>query len=351
MQITRQMIVVGCIGVVVGLLIGWLAIGWWLWPVQWTNALPMDLAPEYRHRYVAGVALMLEMTGNRDYARQGMEGFGSALEQRQAVLEAQANMPAELWPALQRLEAILPGAAEAPSEAAATSRSWWWPVVVVGIVALVGVGGAYWWTQRSRGALPGAPQAVEQPSSFGQGAMPGADSGVVATHVEPTSLPSGAQPGPRPIDVGRSTLLAQLEATFENVIQDYNESFNLTYPDGQTYAGDCGLGIVETMEPHGDQVTALEMWLFDKTDIRTYNYILASRHAFQDPERRERYEKRGQVTVAEPGQVCLIESKALQLRGRIKDVEYVEDPDLPEQSVFKQVRVELEVYLKPEALG
>ncbi len=23
-----------------GLLVGWLVIGWWLWPVQWTGALP-----------------------------------------------------------------------------------------------------------------------------------------------------------------------------------------------------------------------------------------------------------------------------------------------------------------------
>ncbi len=28
-----------------GLLVGWLVLGWWLWPVQWTEALALDLGP------------------------------------------------------------------------------------------------------------------------------------------------------------------------------------------------------------------------------------------------------------------------------------------------------------------
>jgi len=34
---------IGLLALPVGLLVGWLVIGWWLWPVQWTSALPVDL--------------------------------------------------------------------------------------------------------------------------------------------------------------------------------------------------------------------------------------------------------------------------------------------------------------------
>ena len=37
---------VGIISFVVGLLIGLVVLGWWLWPVQWTDAGPSDLRPD-----------------------------------------------------------------------------------------------------------------------------------------------------------------------------------------------------------------------------------------------------------------------------------------------------------------
>jgi hypothetical protein len=36
----------------VGLLIGWLVIGWALWPVTWKNTLPQDLRPAERDAYL-----------------------------------------------------------------------------------------------------------------------------------------------------------------------------------------------------------------------------------------------------------------------------------------------------------
>jgi hypothetical protein len=40
----------------VGVLLGWLVIGWWLWPVAWTDALPVDLTAADRATYVRLVA-------------------------------------------------------------------------------------------------------------------------------------------------------------------------------------------------------------------------------------------------------------------------------------------------------
>ena len=39
---------VGIVSFVVGLFIGLVVLGWWLWPVQWTDAGPSDLRPKMR---------------------------------------------------------------------------------------------------------------------------------------------------------------------------------------------------------------------------------------------------------------------------------------------------------------
>ncbi len=58
-----------------GLLIGWLLIGWALWPVTWTNALIQDLRPDLRNDYVAMVAESFAQTRNIDVARDRLSGW------------------------------------------------------------------------------------------------------------------------------------------------------------------------------------------------------------------------------------------------------------------------------------
>jgi hypothetical protein len=41
---------------VAGTLLGWLVIGWWLWPVDWVNSAPWQLYPPYQRAYVSLVA-------------------------------------------------------------------------------------------------------------------------------------------------------------------------------------------------------------------------------------------------------------------------------------------------------
>lgn len=65
------------IAFVVGLLIGWLVIGWGLWPVTWTNALVQDLRPDLRNQYITMVAESYEQTGNLDQARGRLAGWSN----------------------------------------------------------------------------------------------------------------------------------------------------------------------------------------------------------------------------------------------------------------------------------
>ncbi len=60
----RHPLVVGIIGGVIGLLIGWLIIGWWLWPVQYAGATPKDLVPEWQKEYMVMTIQAYSCTGN-----------------------------------------------------------------------------------------------------------------------------------------------------------------------------------------------------------------------------------------------------------------------------------------------
>lgn len=76
------------IAFVVGLLIGWLVIGWGLWPVTWTNALVQDLRPDLRNQYIAMVADSYAQTGNLDQARGRLTGWSDE-ELAQVIADAQ----------------------------------------------------------------------------------------------------------------------------------------------------------------------------------------------------------------------------------------------------------------------
>ena len=56
-------------GAMVGLMLGF-AIGWWLWPVQYTNTAPDVLRQDYRDDYVVMIATAYEVDGDLEQARE-----------------------------------------------------------------------------------------------------------------------------------------------------------------------------------------------------------------------------------------------------------------------------------------
>jgi hypothetical protein len=85
------------IAFLVGLLFGWLVIGWLVWPVEWTNAQPADLRPDLRYEYVAMVAESYGQTGNLEQARTRLAGWDETtlardLSEAQGVLVARNNI-------------------------------------------------------------------------------------------------------------------------------------------------------------------------------------------------------------------------------------------------------------------
>ena len=44
--------VTGIGGLIVGLVLGWFVIGWGIWPVEWTDALPEHLNAQEKEEYL-----------------------------------------------------------------------------------------------------------------------------------------------------------------------------------------------------------------------------------------------------------------------------------------------------------
>ncbi len=113
---------------VAGLLVGWLVIGWNLWPVQYTNALPVDLRADKRDQYLLMTAESYAANQNLDLARQRLEYWSpSQLIGDLVTLEGrlQTNNPVQ-DAQVQQLAAALnlvPGSGAAPAGGAAPAAA------------------------------------------------------------------------------------------------------------------------------------------------------------------------------------------------------------------------------------
>ncbi len=125
----------------------------------------------------------------------------------------------------------------------------------------------------------------------------------------------------------------------------YDESFSIDTAGGD-FLGEYGVGVSETIgigEPK--KVTALEVWLFDKNDIKTATKVLMSVHAFGDSGTRARLEAKGELIQLEPQKQIMLETETLQLLATVVDLQYG-DGSLPENSYFERVTLELAVWRK-----
>ncbi len=74
-QSTLTVWLIGGLAALAGVLVGWLVIGWTLWPVQWTSVLPADLVTEGRQQYLDLVAESYVLNKNVVLAQQRLTSF------------------------------------------------------------------------------------------------------------------------------------------------------------------------------------------------------------------------------------------------------------------------------------
>lgn len=308
------------VGAILGLLLG-LLFGWVIWPVQWTDGTPEVLRADLQEDYLRMAIDSFTRTGNLDDAVRRWNDLGEAAVP--TLTRVQAN-PGTLDPnGIQQYVNVVQ-AATGPIQAAPggeTSSSLGSVVIyaaIVVILILFGVGAFYVMRLLRRG--PGTVTPV----------MQGAE---ISRQVEKTDFQS----------LGLAPPITQTMTTYVLGDDLYDESFSIDTGGGE-FLGEYGVGVSETIgvgEPK--KVAALEIWLFDKNDIKTATKVLMSEHAYNDPNIRARLEPKGELVIVKPQEQILLETATLQLLATVVDMEYGTGA-MPQKSYFERITLELAVW-------
>ncbi|MGQ9467231.1 MAG: hypothetical protein ACUVSH_07115 [Anaerolineae bacterium] len=314
---TRRTTLAFATGAVLGLLVG-LLFAWLIWPTSYYNATPAMLRRDFRDDYLAWVAK--EYAQNRDLPQaQTRLGLGYWKKEPVAVLEdlAQRRGGADGENLRALAQALKEAPAPTPSGPTPLQRAR--PIFqVCGIGLLAAALAAFLYFALSRLRRPRA--------------RPVSGRAVAYRQVEPTRWEEEAPPA------------LQFNTTYVLGDDHYDPSFSIER--GTDFLGECGVGISEAIGV-GDpkKVAALEVWMFDKSDIRTVTKVLASGFAYQDPALRGKLAAKGEIVLAEPGAEVVLETTMLVLRARVLEMEYGVG-QLPPESFFQRISLELGVWFK-----
>ncbi len=302
-----------------GLLMGWLILGWAIFPVSWQDAPPSLLEPNYRNSYLTFVAMEYNQTRNIETAALRLGYPDWKLTEIQGVLtQLQEKFPlqTEIYQRLANdLSTYTP-----PAEPSGPISIW---VILGGLLLVLAIVGAiFFLLLRMRGG-----RTAEPSERVGRGpSLP----------AEKPAVPEGF--------VGEQ--LGSFVTTYVLGDDYFDPSFSIEM--GADFLGECGVGVSESIGV-GDpkKVTAYEVWLFDKSDIRTVVTVLTSEYAFNDPALRSKLAAKGEVAIIRPGMTVDLETTALRVRVLIKDVDYAQG-NLPPHSFFQKVTFQLEAWVKQE---
>lgn len=347
-------------GLVVGILIGWLAIGWWLWPIEWTDADASKLRADLKAQYLCMVVDSYKVNRNASLAEARIDAMGVNLQTSPYLFDTLQSGGCSYLPAdadiLELKSALLAGTSgtgvtltqEAPvagnttpvsllpTATTATKTTPKTSTILISVLCVVFllIGGALVYIFFIRNRKKGKPisagdmdeEYMEDEGSYANQTMP--------TKTVPASA-AGAGAGPA----------AHFMTTY--VIGDdlYDDSFSIDAQSGE-FLGECGVGISDTIGV-GDpkKVTAFEVWLFDKNDIQTVTKVLMSSHAMNDPAIRQRLASKGEPLLVEAGQQVLLETATLQLEARVIELVYGQGA-LPAGSFFERMTLEIAVWPK-----
>jgi HPt (histidine-containing phosphotransfer) domain-containing protein len=313
------------VAIIVGLIVGFAT----AWNIPASDTAPIQLQQGYREFYLALVADQYSRTHNLDQAQTELgannvkdRGYWSSdqvIKDLRKLAGAQGRADAAQLTAL--ADALEKRPAPAAQPAAGGPN---WPLVICSAVILILLIVAFvvLVLPRLREAAPKPP-----PSAAVRGAQ-------ATKAVEVTTWAGEAE---KP--------LAQFVTTYELGDDRYDTSFSIETSTGD-FLGECGVGISETIGTGSpDKVTAFEVWLFDKNDIRTVTKVLMSEYAYGDTTLRTKLAPKGEPELARPEAAVELETATLRVRARVVEMEYGLG-ELPERSFFNKLALELATWPK-----
>lgn len=307
---------------VLGLLLG-LAWAYWINPVDFVNATPAYLRADLQEEYLRMAIDSYSINPDPNLAVQRWKNLGLGAQQAFATIQ---QNPQNTNPAIiQNYGELITSVLSNEPAPAATSNS---PsfnsnlILGAGLAVLAVFGVVLFIFSRRMFSKPNSVQPFPE--------APAADN---TPKTEKTDFEQ----------LGLAPPITQTMTTYVLGDDLYDESFSIDTQAGE-FMGEYGVGVSEAIgvgEPK--KVTALEVWLFDKNDIKTATKVLMSAYAFNDPPIRARLEPKGELIVVEPQTQILLETATLQLLVTVVDLEYGRGT-LPAESYFERITLELAVW-------
>lgn len=196
-------------------------------------------------------------------------------------------------------------------------------------------------TERAKPTLPGIGR--RKPPSVQETARSAAARGAqISATVEKTDF----------IEEGLEPPTVQFMTTYLHGDDLYDDSFSIETPSGE-FLGETGVGISDTIGAGGEakRVTAFEVWLFDKNDIRTVTKVLMSDHAYNDDAIRAKLAPKGEAVLIKAGDRMTLETASLRVQARVVDLSYGSGGGAPPNSFFDRITIELAAWKRGDKSG
>ncbi len=340
LEYVKKPMVSGIVGGALGLFIGLVLLGWWLWPVTWTNATPMALSPEHKMDYMRMTVDSFSRNNNADLAKTRIQHIGAA--EAAQLLNTIVNEPGLQDPAaamklrdgalaMAQQQPAQPGTDQTPDQgtgAAEGASVFSNPMVIAGggLLALAVMGGAaFVFIKYFRGTQPASPEDFS----------PARQATEITKTAEKTDFSK----------LGLADPLCRTMMTYVLGDEYFDESSSVNSASGE-FLGEYGAAVSKTIgvgEPK--KATAIEVWLFDKNDIATATKVLMTPHAFGDQGIRGELEAKGELVMIDSKGQVLLETATLQLLATAVDLKYGQG-NMPENSFFERITLELAVWPK-----
>jgi hypothetical protein len=325
----RQPVLFGVIAFIVGFSIGLFLFGWWLTPVQYTGAGPQDLLGTYQDYYLTSLARTYATTNDAAFARGALAGWEEApvaiceLSTAQRSIDPATAQQLELLASVVNNNQGCAAVAVPAQEAAEAEGGGLGSILLVLLLVLVFAGILFAiLTMLRRPARP-------MTSDAGYNEME----------------PVAASPSFASDQEFAATPIARFRTDYERGHDTYDDSFSIENAQGD-FLGECGVGISESIGMDTPKnVTAFEVWLFDKNDIRTVTKVIMSDHAFFDEALKAKLAPKGEPILAREGETIVLETATLIVNAEITNMSYGSG-SLPPKSFFEAFNVELSAWAK-----
>jgi len=306
----------------IGLLIGWLVIGWGLWPVTYTGAMVQDLELSEQEFVLRTTAELYSFDGDSSNVQHVLGGWGG--EVLACQMASTSGDPADAA-RLRAIANVITGkectGITADSAVVEDEGGSNLGLIFALFLILVLLVAAIMFVLRRRSAMLG-----DEPLDQRYGDVP---------DLPPMSDDDGIS----------ATPLARFRTSYVFGHDTYDDSFSIETANGE-FLGECGVGISEAIGTDTPKsVTAFEVWLFDKNDIRTVTKVIMSDHAFFDEALKAKLAPKGEPILSRENETVVLETASLIINAEIKEMQYGTGV-LPPQSFFERMSIELSTWAK-----